>query len=295
MSSENLSSKIAGGKRDGFSSNKDGLPSSYGDNKVVLLPRDPIWIYVYWEISKSKKDELSAKFADKFTASNLALRIYDITDINFDGSNANRYFDVYVNGNALSWYVNVGEFNRSWCVDVGYLLNDGTFVTAARSNSVSMPRHGVSDVTDEQWALLQLEFERLLKISGAGGIGQSSYDLVKLMRERWEELTKLPTSGVLGGASSSSILRKEHSQSFVKQEKVKNFWLKADTEIIVYGATEPDATLTVQGKNVALAPDGSFTLRFYLPDGQQNYPIEAVSSCKSMSKRIVFNIGKETK
>jgi len=113
------------------------------------------------------------------------------------------------------------------------------------------------------------------------------------MRVRWEELTKLPTSGVLGGASSSSLLRKERSG---KQEKTnKNFWLKADTEIIVYGATEPDAELTVQGKKVALAPDGSFTLRFYLPDGQQNYPIEAVSSCKTMSKRIIFNVGKETK
>jgi hypothetical protein len=292
--SENLSSKIAGGKRDSFSSNKDGLPLSYGDNKAVLLPRDPIWIYVYWEISKSKKDELFANFGDNFNPSNVVLRIYDITDINFSGSNANRYFDVSVNENALSWYVNVGEFNRSWCVDVGYALKDGTFVAAARSNSVFMPRHGVSNVTDEQWALLQLEFERLFKISGAGAIGQSSYDLVKLMRERWEELTKLPTSGVLGGASSSSLTRKDSPQS-VKQEKVKNFWLKADTEIIVYGATEPDAVLTVQGKKVALAPDGSFTLRFYLPDGRQNYPIEAVSSCKTMSKRIVFNVGKETK
>ena len=289
---ENLSSKIAGGRKDSFSSGKDGLPSSYGDNKAVLLPRDPIWIYVYWEISNSKKDELSSKFGNKFDSSSLALRIYDVTGISFDGSNANRYFDVSVNGNALSWYVNVGEFNRSWCVDVGYFLKDGTFITAARSNSLIMPRHGVSDVTDEQWALLQLEFERLLKISGAGGIGQSSYDLVKLMRERWEELTKLPTSGVLGGASSASLSKKDRPG---KQEKAKNFWLKADTEIIVYGATEPDAELTVQGKKVALAPDGSFTLRFYLPDGQQNYPIEAVSSCKTMSKRIVFNVGKDTK
>jgi hypothetical protein len=291
--SENLSSKISGGKRDSFSSNKDGLPSSYGDNAAVLLPRDPIWIYVYWEISKSKKSELSAKFGNNFNPASLALRIYDITDVSFDGYNAVRHFDVSVNANALSWYVNVGEFNRSWCVDVGYFLNDGSFITAARSNFVSMPRHGVSDVTDEQWALLQLEFERLLKISGGDGVGQSSYDLVKLMRERWEELTKLPTSGVLGGASSSSLIKKE-GRPPVNQEKGKNFWLKADTEIIVYGATEPDATLTVQGKQVALAPDGSFTLRFYLPDGQQNYPIEAVSSCKAMSKRIIFNVGKET-
>jgi len=212
--------------------------------------------------------------------------------VNFDGSNANRYFDVSVNSNALSWYVNVGEFNRAWCADLGYVLKNGKFVTVARSNAAAMPRHGVSDVTDEQWALLQLEFEELLKISGAGGIGRSSYDLVKLMRERWEELTKLPTSGILGMPGSFAAKKQEGAPS---KEQAKDFWLKADTEIIVYGATEPDAVLTVQGKKVPLSPDGSFTLRFYLPDGLQSYPIEAVSSCGSMSKRIIFNISKETK
>ncbi len=287
--SENLSSKMQG-KRKNTDVNTTGLPESYGDTKVVLLPRDPVWIYVYWEISQNSINNLAKQFGDNFNSSSLTVRVYDVTDIMFDGSNANRFFDVSVNRNASSWYINVGEFNRSWCVDIGYTLKNGEFVTVSRSNVMAMPRHGVSNVTDEQWALLQLEFEKLLKMSGAGKIGQSSYDLVKLMRERWEELTKLPSSGVLGGASSS-FKRADKSS----QQKNKNFWLKADTEIIVYGATEPDAKLTVQGKHVPLAADGSFTLRFYLPDGEQNYPIEAVSSCGTMSKKITFNVKKETK
>jgi uncharacterized protein YfaP (DUF2135 family) len=114
------------------------------------------------------------------------------------------------------------------------------------------------------------------------------------MRERWDELTKLPASGVFGGASSS-FKRAESLSEKPGVSKEKTFWLKADTEIIVYGATEPDATLTVQGKNVPLAADGSFTLRFYLPDGQQSYPIEATSSDSTMKKQITFNIQKETK
>jgi len=287
--SENLSSKMQGKQRDDSTSGRSGLPSNYGDTKVVLLPRDPVWIYVYWEISHDTFNSLSAKYGGDFNPSSMALRIYDVTDINFDGKNANRHFDVAVNPHASSWYINVGEFNRAWCVDIGYVLKNGEFVTVSRSNAMSMPRHGVSDVTDEQWALLQIEFEKLLKISG-GQAGHSSYDLVKLMRERWEELTKLPTSGVLGGASSS-FKRGEGAPG----AKGKDFWLKADTEIIVYGATEPDASLTVQGKNVPLAADGSFTLRFYLPDGEQNYPIEAVSSDGTMSRRITFIVQKETK
>jgi hypothetical protein len=291
--SENLSSKMQGINKSS-QKNQSGLPSNYGDTKAVMLPRDPIWIYVYWEISQNVLEQLKSKYARDFNPSNLTIRVYDVTDIDFDGSNANKFFDISINPHAVSWYINVGEFNRSWCVDVGYVLNNGEFVAVARTNSMTMPRHGVSNVTDEQWALLQLEFEKLLKISGAGHIGQSSYDLVKLMRERWEELTKLPTSGVLGGASSS-FKRDESPLAKYGVSKEKTFWLKADTEIIVYGATEPDATLTVQGKNVPLSADGSFTLRFYLPDGQQSYPIEAISSDGTMKKQITFNVQKETK
>jgi hypothetical protein len=291
--SENLSSKMQGTNKSRQEKNS-GLPSSYGETKAVMLPRDPIWIYVYWEINNDTFEQVKSKYGQNFDNSGLTLRIYDVTDVNFDGGNANRYFDISVNPNAMSWYINVGEFNRSWCVDVGYILKNGEFITVARTNSMAMPRHGVSNVTDEQWALLQLEFEKLLKISGAGQIGQSSYDLVKLMRERWEELTKLPTSGVLGGASSS-FKRGESAPASSGVSQEKSFWLKADTEIIVYGATEPDATLTVQGKNVPLAADGSFTLRFYLPDGQQSYPIEAVSSDGTMKRQITFNVQKETK
>ena len=49
-------------------------------------------------------------------------------------------------------------------------------------------------------------------------------------------------------------------------------------ENIVYGATEPDATVTCQGRPVQLRPDGTFTLRFALPDGQQVIPCAARSA-----------------
>ena len=79
------------------------------------------------------------------------------------------------------------------------------------------------------------------------------------------------------------------------EAKPKGFWLKADTELIVYGATESDAKLTVQGKPVALRPDGSFSLRFYLPDGKQEYPIHAVSADGTMEREITFIVKRDSK
>lgn len=289
---ENLSSKVQNRRKDNSAIDKTGLPQTYNDTKVALLPRDPVWTYIYWEISKETINDFTSKYGNNFNPSSFVIRVYDITDINFNGNNANRYFDVNVDSSALSWYINVGEFNRAWCVDIGYILNDGTFVNIARSNSITMPKHGVSSITDEQWALLQMEFERILRLSG-DGVGKSSKELIKLMRQRWQEFTSLPSSSSLGGASSSSF-RKDISKN-TKNSKKKDFWLKADTEIIVYGATEPDADLLVCGKKVPVSNDGSFTLRFYLPDGQQHYPVEAKSSCGQMSKKISFKVKKETK
>jgi hypothetical protein len=62
------------------------------------------------------------------------------------------------------------------------------------------------------------------------------------------------------------------------QEKERGFWFVLDAELIVYGATAPDAAVTVQGRPVKLRPDGSFTLRFALPDGTQRIEATARSA-----------------
>ena len=293
FTSENLSSKFGNKEK---SVNKAGLPTDYGDTKITILPRDPICIFAYWSISKQYFDKLKEEYRKDFlVSSRLVIRIYDITDISFDGNNANRYFDVFVTPNSSSWYINVGEFNRSWCADLGYLTKDGEFILIAQSNTVVMPKYGVSNITDEQWALLQVEFEKLLKFSGVNQIGMSSFDIAKLMRERWEEIVSisLPSShSNISSSSSMSFFAKQEKQT---PQKDKSFWLRADTEIIINGATEPDASLTLKGHPIKLSSDGTFSVRFYLPNGEDKYTIEAVSSDGTMKKSITFEISKKTK
>ena len=60
--------------------------------------------------------------------------------------------------------------------------------------------------------------------------------------------------------------------------KERKFWLVLNTELIVYGATEPDAVVKVQGEQISLRPDGTFTLRYALPDGVQYIPVAANSA-----------------
>lgn len=263
-----------------------GLPSAYGETKLVILPRDPLWIFAYWEIDDLTRKELQQKFREKYSKSRYSLRVYDVTDVEFDGTNANSYFDVIINPEANNWYINCQKENRAWCVELGLILPDGKFYPIIRSNVVKMPRVGLSPIIDEKWGILQKEFEQLLQLSGLERVGKSSFDVVKLMKERWEEIVAVSLPSSL--AVSSFRLQPQ------KGVGEKDFWLKADTELIVYGSTERGAILTVQGKRVNLREDGSFSLRFSLPDGVIDIPIEARSPDKKMKKKISFKVSRNT-
>ena len=74
----------------------------------------------------------------------------------------------------------------------------------------------------------------------------------------------------------------------------RRFWLVIDTELIVYGATEPDASLTLQGRPVKLRPDGTFTVRMALPDGIQTIPVTAVAKDGEETITITTRVTRET-
>ncbi|HEY6170031.1 MAG TPA: DUF4912 domain-containing protein [Verrucomicrobiae bacterium] len=58
----------------------------------------------------------------------------------------------------------------------------------------------------------------------------------------------------------------------------KGFWFMVNAELIIYGATEPDATVTIGGRKIKLRGDGTFSYRFALPDGQFNLPAIATNA-----------------
>lgn len=264
------------------------LPTSYGDTKIVLLPRDPWWCFAYWEIGEQTKNEIKELYGENIQ---YVIRVYDVTNVvNFDGKNANRYFDITINPQANNWYINLPETNRSWCVDLGIKTTDGKFIVITRSNIVIMPRFGVSPITDEQWAVIQREFERLLELSGISMIGKGSFDIAKLMRERWEELVAIyQQPQFISSGFVSSFARREQQEI-----RPKEFYLKADTELVVYGETLPDAKLYINGDEYKLGSDGRFSLRMNLPDGEKVIPIKAVSADGSMEKQITFVVTRKT-
>jgi hypothetical protein len=259
------------------------LPYKYGQDKIILQVRDPWWIHAYWEIQDSTLERLRNELQDEFYKTKRTLRIYDVSNIIFDGTNAHRFFDIHINEYTNNWYIDTGGPGRSWCVDLGLLLPDGRFITIVRSNTVFTPIEGPSWITDEEWMIPEDMFARLY---GMGfGFGRSSP-----VGKAWQKRIRRELfSGILASPGITSVT------SPVKKLQERKFWLAVNTELIVYGATEPDATIYVQGRQIQLRPDGTFSLRFALPDGKQVIPVKGVSSDKLEERTITPIVTKETK
>lgn len=132
------------------------LPVAYGLDRLILLVRDPYWLYAYWEITATKQEEFDRTYGVRaWQSSRPVLRVYDVTGIEFNGQNSNSYIDINVNEQADNWHIPAGRPNRSFCLDLGRRFPDGRFVTLLRSNTVTTPRDDLSECLDEQWMWIE--------------------------------------------------------------------------------------------------------------------------------------------
>ncbi len=174
------------------------LPVSYGKDRLVLQVRDTHWLHTYWEIIPGTWGHFKAEFKDDFYKARRVLRVYDVSSIIFNGSNAHRFFDIDINEYADSWYIDTGGPGRSWCVDYGLILPNGKFVTILRSNTVTTPLDGPSWITDEEWLIPDELFARLY---GMGfGLGTSSP-----VGKAWTERIKKDVTSAMRISSGSPV------------------------------------------------------------------------------------------
>jgi len=141
-----------------FEEEKPPLPAVYGKTCLVLLPVDPFWVHAYWELSGQdtpKAGDDGKKRSERFR---WILRVYDVTFIQFDGTNAHSSFDIKITPHARNWYINLSSPQKSLCAELGRIRADGTFFPVARSNVVQTASAWVSPNTEESW--MQVVWEK---------------------------------------------------------------------------------------------------------------------------------------
>ena len=187
------------------------IPEGYGQTRIVLLPRDPRWMFSYWEVTEAAVLEIKSRFGgDVFSQSQPLIRRFQVQTKNGSVENL-RHVDVDVAIEARNWYLQVEEEGTRWVVELGLKRPNGEFILIARSNYVTLPRGSMSSLTDERWASLRTEMEELLIHSGGGKVGGAgSLEISKKLAKRWKLLIESSSWISSGGVSSSliSALRK---------------------------------------------------------------------------------------
>lgn len=250
-------------------------------DRIITMVRDPYWLHAYWELSRSTLGRAQAALGQDWHAAKPILRLMDVSSEDTTSASEQHIRDIEIHGGVNNWYIDVNNPPRSFRVDIGYLSRRGKFFVLARSNVVSTPRAGVSGVVDQNWSSVQNDYQKIYHQSGGSASNGQSTDL----REIFEEVLRRPMHSLslqsLGTGALPLLGR--------------GFHFEIDAELIVYGATEPNAKVCLQGEPVQLRPDGTFTVRFSLPDSRQIIPAVAASPDGSEERTIVLAVERNTK
>ncbi|NET02536.1 MAG: DUF4912 domain-containing protein [Sphaerospermopsis sp. SIO1G2] len=310
------------------------LPSGYGESRIVLLPRDPQWAYTYWDIPNEHKEELRRQGGQQ-----LALRIYDVTDISLDHQSPHSIQEYPADELAREWYLPIPVSDRDYVIDIGYRTPDGGWLILARSARVHIPPVYPSDWIED--IFITVDFEEDLR-------GQTKYELVPPAKKEaeagagenpiYDQIFGMAESAEAQRVAGSLFGSMQHVAGSVRPEQAissyvfpsgvgmwavptasginmsgvgmnmsgvgfsasavperpRKFWLIADAELIVYGATEPDATVTIGGRPIQLNSDGTFRFQMSFQDGLIDYPILAVAADGEQSRSIHMKFERET-
>jgi hypothetical protein len=253
-------------------------------DRIIVLTRDSYWLHAYWELSRSTLQRAQAALGQDWHAARPILRVMDVSSEDTTSASERHIRDIPIHGGVNNWYIDVLEPPRSYRIDIGYLSRRGKFYVLARSNVVTTPRAGVTDALDENWVNVQKQFDRIANPSSQGQAPSNQAIQIDL-RDLFEERLRRPMSSPALSSLSTAVL----------PSLGRDFHFQIDAELIVYGTTEPNARVTLQGEPVQLRSDGSFTVRFSLPDSRQIIPAVAASADGIEERTIVLAVERNTK
>jgi hypothetical protein len=133
------------------------LPWAYGDNRITAMVRSPDSLYLYWEITDEgiagARGRLGPAGADGWCN----LRFYDTTGRDFDGINANDYFDIRIERTDREYFLQLHRSGASFHVEVGIKSYEGYFQPIARSGRADFPRKSPSPNHSLEWMTVTSE------------------------------------------------------------------------------------------------------------------------------------------
>lgn len=133
------------------------IPWGYAHDRITAMAIDPDRLYCYWEVTDDAIEATRQRLGPGGPTAWLNLRVYDITDRIFDGTNAHVYFDIRVERSDRQWFVTLNKPTSTQVVEVGLKSYEGYFVRIARAHRVDMPRKAPAPSRAVEWLTVRPE------------------------------------------------------------------------------------------------------------------------------------------
>jgi len=117
------------------------IPERYNDTRIVLLLRDPLWAYTYWDINDN---ELS-KMQEEIFFEGFFLRVFELNikkgsnEDSYSKENILDYYDIPIDEKDSSWYINLGKTGRYFGIQLCSIAH-GKVSILSKSNIIKSPR-----------------------------------------------------------------------------------------------------------------------------------------------------------
>lgn len=125
------------------------------DTHIVLLTRNPYWLYAYWHILDDTIKDFENRFGNRgWENHNLFLKLVNLS--------TQKEYLLPINNYADSWYIKIGDTHCQWKVYLGKMVPEEGLIILAESNIAIAPPAGPSPIIDPEWKPLDEIWSKLL-------------------------------------------------------------------------------------------------------------------------------------
>jgi hypothetical protein len=309
------------------------LPESYGTGRLFLTARDPHWLYAYWDFSAQQMAGYRRKSADGRLLLRVFEqgRTEPVQELALQPES--RDWHIPVNKAATAYRAELGYRRKDGRFHAVSKSREATTPpeamspqTAARFVAIPvdlrfrdmlelirehlregeelaeslyrLEREGFQlpfqvRVELGPWSAQQAaELERALGGEMLRRVQVGSFETSEWLQRRLQEQLGSAVFSALQPAGASWF--SPAGASWQRGEARKGFWFAVNAELIIYGATEPDATVTVDGQPIKLRSDGTFSFHYSFPDGQYRLPVVAISADQSDRRAVELGFERRT-